>query len=317
MIEGKRALPGLRLRDRDPRLLDKARQRFGRLNRLGLHGEAPAVILLAESQLKEPDPVYGLALKSTWDFLNKIASPIEPAATGQPTAGKRRRKSVQETQRWVVDFGVNALERQLPSGDELLEMLAPVSDAPVLLPAHLDLLCQTSPTPHPEPDLTPFLHGKGRGQPEVSVVWRCDLDPHRPEDWPEIVSLTRPVAGEMLPVPLFRLRQWLRDHASADSTGDVEGLTPETDNPPARIDASPFLLWRGRDRSEVLTDPERIPPGAVVVLPVPDNPADAESLGQTLRMQGFGKDCLDIWELATLQSGRPAALRLNRTVLAP
>lgn len=302
--------------------LDALRQRFGRLARLGLDQgqDAPAIILTAKSCLQESgedrDPVYGQALKNTWDFLDRIATPIEPAPTDQPATGKRRRKSAQAPQRRIVDFGVKALDRQLPSGDELLKRLAPTSDAPVLLPAHLDLLCQTAPAPHPEPDLTPFLHGKGRGQPEVNVVWRCDLDPRRAEDWPEIVSLTRPVAGEMLPVPLFRLRQWLRDHTSADSTGDVEGSAPEADTAAGGGSATPFLLWRGRDRSEVLTDPARIPPGAVVVLPVPAEPADAEALGQALREQGFGTERLDFWELAWRAAGRPPALRVQRAVLA-
>ncbi len=282
--------------------LDALRQRFGRLNRLGLSGDAPAVILAAETQLQQPDPIYGSALKATWEFLQSQAI---------------SERSESGTQSTCLDFGVNNLTPRLPTSEELRPLLAPAPDAPILLPAHLDLLCQTTPIPHPEPDLAPFLHGKGRGQPEVSVVWRCDLDPSRLEDWPEIVSLTRPVAGEMLPVPLFRLRQWLRDHTGADPTGDVESSAPETDTPAVRATATPFLLWRGRDRSEVLTDPERIPPGAVVVLPIPADLAAADALGQTLREQGFGRERLDLWELAWQAAGRPPALRLHRATLAP
>ena len=282
--------------------LDALRQRFGRLNRLGLPGDAPALIAVAQSQIKDPDPIYGDALKATWEFLQSRAT------------GERSEKG-KETRR--VDFGIHALTPLLPVGNDRLPLLAPAPDAPILLPAHLDLLCQTSPSPHPEPDLAPFLHGKGRGQPEVRVVWRCDLDPQRPEDWPEILSLCRPVVGEMLPMPLFRLRQWMRDRASADPTGDVESSPTDPDSPPARSTATPFLIWRGRERSEVHTDPARIPPGAVVILSAPANPTDADALGQALREQGLGADRLDLWELAWQKTGRPASLRLHHACLAP
>ncbi len=282
--------------------LDALRQRFGRLNRLGLPGDAPALIAVARSQLKDPDPIYGDALKATWEFLQSRAT-AERSAKGK------------ETRR--VDFGIHALTPLLPVGNDRLPLLAPAPDAPILLPAHLDLLCQTSPSPHPDPDIAPFLHGKGRGQPEARVVWRCDLDPQRPEDWPEILSLCRPVVGEMLPVPLFRLRQWMRDRASADLTGDVQSSAPATDTPPVRAAATPFLLWRGREHSEVLTDPARIPPGAVVILSVPASPVEADALGQALREQALGPGRFDLWELAWQQTGRPASLRLHRASLAP
>jgi CRISPR-associated endonuclease Cas3-HD len=148
--------------------LDALRQRFGRLDRLGDQRESPAVILTADSLLKEPDPIYGEALKNTWDFLQRVAA-VENSGTRRETK--------------VVDFGVNALALKPPASDEVRSLLAPSPDAPMLLPAHLDLLCQTAPPPHPNPDLGPFLHGKGRGVPEVRVVWRCDLAELPPKQW--------------------------------------------------------------------------------------------------------------------------------------
>jgi CRISPR-associated endonuclease/helicase Cas3 len=298
--------------------LDALRQRFGRLDRLGEFdkqrrsmnrpSEITAKVFVAASSLEESDPIYGPALKATWDFLSAPV-PQEPAAVSPRKTGKEQR---------IVDFGVNALTPLLPAGDELLPFLAPAPDAPVLLPAHLDLLCQTAPRPHPEPDLAPFLHGKGRGQAEVRIVWRCDLDPEQPDDWPEIVSLSRPVAGEMLPVPLYRLQQWLRNRAPADPTGDVESAAGEADEARgAAFAARHFLLWRGRDQSSVRTNPDDITPGSVVVLPAPEDPAEAETLGQALRQQGFGRDQLDLWEVAWQQTGRPPTLRLHRACLAP
>jgi CRISPR-associated endonuclease/helicase Cas3 len=282
--------------------LDALRQRFGRLDRLGNYKNSPAVILVAESGLGEEDPIYGPALAAAWEYLWSIAA-VE-------RVNKKR-----ETR--TVDFGVNALQEQLPGGEDLRKLLAPAPHAPVLLPAHIDLLCQTSPIPHPDPDVGLFLHGKGRSTAEVRVVWRCDLDPQRTGHWVEIVSLCRPVAGEMLSVPLWRLRQWLRDRKSPDTSGDVEGNPAEIrdQTSPSETAGQAFLIWRGRDRSEVTYDPNQIRPDDIVVLPSPTTRAEAETLGQVLGWQGLGSDSLDLWEIAWNQTGRPPMLRLHRACL--
>jgi CRISPR-associated endonuclease/helicase Cas3 len=278
--------------------VDALRQRFGRLDRLGTYSQSPGVILVADSQLKEPDPIYGEAIKSTWECLQSIAT-VESAGTKNETR--------------IVDFGVSAIGPLLPTGEDVKPLLAPAPNAPILLPAHLDLFCQTA--PHPAPDLYQFLHGKGRAVPEVRVVWRCDLVSLPPERWLEVVSLCRPVTGEMLSVPLHRFRQWLRNRNSADLTGDVESATHETDEErPRQLEATQFLVWRGRDRSEISSDPDKIRPDSVVVLPVPF-PSEAATLGQTLRERGFGRLQLDLWELAWQSAGRPTMLRVNRACL--
>jgi CRISPR-associated endonuclease/helicase Cas3 len=285
--------------------LDALRQRFGRLARLGNPENAEAIILAAEDTLKAPDPIYGEALKKTWEFLQEKAT-VETR--------KEARKTIEQR---TIDFGFESLRSLLPPDQEMLPLLAPTADAPILLPAHLDLLCQTSPIPHPDPDVGLFLHGKGRGAAEARVVWRCDLDPQRTGQWVEIVSLCRPVAGEMLSVPLWRLRQWLRDRQSADPSGDVEGNPAETgeDTIPPSSHAPAFLIWRGRDRSKVTRDPDRIGLDDIVVLPSPTTRAEAETLGQVLGWQGVGPENLDLWEVAWNQTGRPPILRLHRTCL--
>lgn len=286
--------------------LDALRQRFGRLARLGTPETADAFIFAAESTLKQSDPIYGDALKATWEFLWNNATPI-PNAQRRIASEKR-----------VIDFGFEALRRRLPADvAELRPLLAPAADAPVLLPAHVDLLSQTAPCPHPDPDVSLFLHGKGRTTAEVRVVWRCDLDPRHTDQWAEIVSLCRPVAGEMLSVPLWRLRQWLQDRKSADLAGDVEGGPVDIGEETASGETAggAFLIWRGRDHSEVLRDPNRITPDSVVVLPTPDELTEAEALGQVLGWQGVGPYNLDLWEVAWKQTGRPRALRVHRACL--
>ena len=291
--------------------LDALRQRFGRLNRLGAPIDAKAIIFAAESALKDSDPIYGYALRATWEFLwnpppNGIAN-IENADT------KPERRS--------VDFGFEALRALMPLPGELCPLLAPTSDAPILLPAHLDLLCQTSPRPYPDPDIGIFLHGKGRNAAEVRVAFRCDLDPKRPQDWPEVVSLCRPLAGEMFSVPLRRFREWLENHDSLDTSGDIEGENNDAEsNQTMRPYQTKFLLCRGREKSKVSSNPADIFPDSVVILPAPsdkDGVAEVLKLGQALCEQGFGSQKVDLWELALQQAGKAPAFRIHRECLAP
>jgi len=291
--------------------LDALRQRFGRLARLGGPETSHASIFAAESAMKESDPIYGDALKVTWEFLLKNAM-SESRAEGKKMVEKQ-----------VINFGFEKLREILPppNSEDLRAMLAPAPNAPILLPAHLDLLCQTAPRPHPDPNIGVFLHGKGRTAAEVRVAFRCDFDPERPQDWPEIASLCPPIAGEMLSVPLNRFRRWLQNHASTDSGGDVEGEGDETEaSQTHRTRGTKFLLCRGRDKSNVSIDPAEVFPDSVILLPAPRDEqglAEVRELGQLLCEQGCGAEKVDVWELAQQRAGRAPALRVNRAVLAP
>jgi CRISPR-associated endonuclease/helicase Cas3 len=288
--------------------LDALRQRFGRLNRLGNQGESPAVILIRMQDTKKPeegdhDPIYGNAIYETWKWLNEPGH-CEASIT--------------------VNFGIaemNARVNSLRENDEerFKGLLAPTPDAPILLPAHLDLLCQTSPRPVPEPDVSLFLHGKDRGRPDVRVVVRADL----PETanigeagWIETLSLVPPTSPEMLTVPLYQLRRWLVEGPlDNDPGGDVEG-TREAADGVTQSAHIPFLLWRGRDRSKITRDPNRIRPNDVVVLQLTCR--GLEGLGQTIEEpEGLGKGRLDFAEHALRQARGRVMLRLQGDVLAP
>jgi CRISPR-associated endonuclease/helicase Cas3 len=237
--------------------LDALRQRFGRLNRMASPGEAPAAILVCDRDTKEgqSDPIYGTAISHCWRLL------VDKATS---SAGGNDGKS--------VDFGIDALNSMLSDVDDLSPCLAPHPDAPVLLPAHLDLLCQTAPGPAVEPDIGLFLHGKKQSPPEARVVWRADLDANNAKTWKEAVVLCPPVSGEMLAVPLYRLRAWLANKEARDEgASDVEGAGPDDGGADSNEDTGecgrPFLIWRGRDRSKVTKRPREITPNDVVVVP--------------------------------------------------
>lgn len=278
--------------------LDALRQRFGRLARMGADVPARAAILARDRDVsgKDSDPIYGTALLETWTLLNKRAA--GDGGEGQPGG--------------TIDFGVEALDAALLDLDDPSAYSAPHADAPVLLPAHLDLLCQTSPGPHPEPDVQALLHGKERGAPEAQVVWRADLSDEAQETWVETVALCRPVSGEMLSVPLHRLRAWLRNRHGGEDAPDLEGLDGAGSEEAKRSAGRPFLLWRGRRRSEVSGDPDRIRPGDVVVVPASYG---LEGFGQKVTHRALGKQEVDLWEPAWEEARRPPALRLHRDVL--
>jgi CRISPR-associated endonuclease/helicase Cas3 len=274
--------------------LDALRQRFGRLARKGAEETAPATIIVRESEVEavQPDPIYGEAISKTWKWLCDNA-----ASDGE---GKS-----------VIDFGVEALGEKLRDIEDLSDYLAPTADAPILLPAHLDLLCETSPTPRPEPDVSLYLHGK-HGPPEIRVVWRCDLSPDNLRAWIETVALCPPASGEMLSVPLWRLRNWLAQSVTPDDSADIEGVSVDAEETSPSL--RPCLLWRGRDRSKVANRAADIAPGEVVIVPAAYG---IGGLGQSAPSQAVGAESLDLWEPARMNSGRPAAVRLHRAVLAP
>ncbi|MCS6915598.1 MAG: type I-U CRISPR-associated helicase/endonuclease Cas3 [Myxococcales bacterium] len=273
--------------------LDALRQRFGRLDRMGQAGTSPAIILIrdrdADPERANPDPVYGTALARTWELLTKKADQAQ-----------------------TIDFGIEALRETLADVDDVASYFAPAEQAPMLLPAHLDLLCQTAPLPHPEPDVQPYLHGIGRGEPEVQLVWRADLgEDSDSQAWIKIVSLCRPITGEMLSVPLRRLRSWLAGTGGPEAAADIEGAADGSDEPDPKS-FRPCLAWRGR-QSKIITAAKDIEPGDVVVVPASYGLA---GLAQSSGLAGLGPEQMDLWERAMMAAGRPAAVRLHRQVLA-
>lgn len=282
--------------------LDALRQRFGRLNRLGTIESAPAILLTRDQDIKAnaEDFIYGTALRECWNLLQGLCETHKN--------GKREQK--------IINFGIASLDELLQTVDDLAPLLAPAPDAPLLLPSHVDLLCQTSPRPQVEPDIQLYLHGMDHGAPEVRVVWRADLDEKDTENWLETIALCPPNSAETVTVPLYQFRQWITDGAQVDDSGDVEGARHS--EPQVREQMRPALRWRGRERSKerslVCSRASQISPNELVVLPAAYG---MEGLGQSAPKQTMGQAQLDIWEPSHARSGKPVALRLHREVLKP
>lgn len=255
--------------------LDSLRQRFGRLDRLGQLGTTPAAIV-ARAELSDPgkdaksDPIYGSAMAATWAWLR------ENAVEGR------------------LDMGVGALEPILPHpGPEMAALCAPSPQAPILFPAYLDLWVQTSPAPSPSPEVGTFLHGPSRGEPEVSLVWRADLEGIPTGLWPEVVSLCPPAAAECLPIRLSTARRWLALEESPEEH-DLEG-TPTLEEGPNSGRLRPALRWRGPEDSAVVSAAPDLRAGDTLVIPAsyggcdvfgwdPDSKEPVEDLGDPVHL---------------------------------
>lgn len=280
--------------------LDALRQRFGRLNRLGESPRARGVIIATEEdtvpldkldEAKPLDPIYGNALVRTWHWLQQRADTRDAGDDGVSSP--------------LIDFGIKALDTLCGANPraDMKDLAAPAPDAPVLMPAHVDLLCQTSPRPIPDPDVAAYLHGPNRDSPEVRVCWRADLDLSdlRSEEaerrWTETIDLCPPSTAECLAVPLHLFRNWLSGKKHVlDESGDVlgEAVEPVDDSAGRGPFRRTVLVWRGPRRKgrasqrSCLVDAEdsrRVAPNDTVVIPVefggwktlghvPDAPAD-------------------------------------------
>lgn len=228
--------------------LDALRQRFGRLNRLGKRTACAAVIVFDKAAAKD-DPIYGEALGKAWKWINGQAK--------KPRGQKHK----------VLDFGVQALKRILPQGDELSELLSPTTWAPALMPAHVDMLAQTSPAPAVEPDIPLYLHGVDSQSEDVQLVWRADLpeiiDAQHEDQIVATVAALPPSSREAISIPVWAARALLLGRGAIEVT-DVEGGRASEDAFAGK--AKYALRWRGVERSSIVTTKE-VRPGDLLVLP--------------------------------------------------
>lgn len=239
--------------------IDALRQRFGRLNRTGRDIKARGCIVIRADQVDGDDPIYGTALAATWKWLQTVATEN------------------------TVDFGIHSMEAML-DGIDLAQLLAPRVNAPVIFPAYIDTWAQTHPAPCPDPDVSLFLHGPERGEPDVNVCWRNDLPDNADEDtWTQIVGLCPPSSPECMSVPIGVVRNWLARQSESDNErGDtLDAQTPgsqaadvksNTSTPKSkggeRRSLRSALVWRGPSKSTLVRRPGDLRPGDTLVLPV-------------------------------------------------
>jgi CRISPR-associated endonuclease/helicase Cas3 len=272
--------------------LDALRQRFGRLDRLGLRGESQAAILYRTPKEDSTDPIYGYASATTWKWLNRVVESVQ--------------------QESFVDFGVDALAAKLDGSatkpSDLSELCTPTEAGPNLLPATLDFWCQTSPRPWPDPDVSYFLHGRNADQsPDVRIVWRADLTEHNELDWAELTELMPPASAESIPVPVYAARAWLlQEEEAASEVADAEGYKAREVQQEAKKQRY-ALLWLGSAEKSKVVGADDIRPGQTLV--VPNSYGGADQFGWHGRNDGRVQD------IAELAFRRQARFRLSKEML--
>lgn len=240
--------------------LDALRQRFGRLNRSGRPIQPMAAIVAMKSDLaaRADDAVYGTALRQSWLWLAE-------------QAGKPATKAEAPT----IDFGIDALDRRLAEHPAPAAALAAKPDAPVLMPAHLDLFAATWPMPATTPDLGLFLHGPRLQPAGVNLAWRADVDAAWMDDAAKVRQLLSkaPVrSGETIELPVWTVRRWLeaaegrRMPAALSGLADIATAEPDEARSSARPRQRLVFRWTGDDRSGFIA-PDKIRPGDTIIVP--------------------------------------------------
>lgn len=294
--------------------MDALRQRFGRLNRLGDREDAEAIILATAAQTKinkdnkadNPDAIYGDSIAQTWQWMTT------KHATPKKTGGAKRKKGDASTIDFgTINFRIDSLSEMLAEAEALSSLCTPERHAPVLLPAHLDILIQTSPLPAQSPDASVFLHGYQSGPAEVTVVWRADLFEDSPETWVDVVAVQPPTTGEGCPVPFYAARSWLSQTPAKDEGGDVEGTDLGDDRLSTQGEMLRALRWRGADDTEVIEYLD-LRPGDTIV--VPSTYGGCDTFGWNWDSSSA---VVDIGDAVAHAAGKRPLLRLDTRVLHP
>lgn len=271
--------------------LDALRQRLGRLDRLGLRGDAECVIVGLDDELsKAADPVYGDAIATTWRWLSD-------GGEVQDLCSEALRVRLQETD----DAGRVGLTTRRGA-------------APTLLPGYLDLWAQTRPAPAIEPDPAPFLHGLDRGPGDVQLVWRADLSEDMP---PEAVGFALdshpPTSLEALSLPIHTARAWLARRRRLADVTDVEAAPADeaaANTGEDTLGQRAFWIWRGEE--PVVGAPERIRPGDTLVLPATTGGCDRFGWAPESK-----EPVADLGDAALYAARRWPSVRLDAHVHAP
>lgn len=236
--------------------MDALLQRFGRLNRLGaLAGGARGCIVAPAADAKRADPIYGEGLAKTREWL-----------TGLFAERAEREFALEGDGNTLPE-----LWRALPE-QKRREMTPPAPVCATLLPAHLDVLAQTSPKPEPEPEVSFFLHGRQEQAGEVHVVWRSDFGEDT-RQWAALAGQCPATVAEALPVKVWAFRAWM-DGEKPRGQSDLEGdESPGLEDGRRRnVTGREVLVWRG-EAGSVTTNSRDVVPGDTVYLPLRDWPA--------------------------------------------
>lgn len=281
-------------------------QRLGRVNRLGERGSARAVVVHAD---KLADPVYGEAAVQTWAWLTSLTAQLaHKAGRSEENLGAG------------IDASPIAL-RELAEGipgpnKDLMHGEKPY--VPLVSRTTLNAWARTSPLPHPDVPVAPYLHGLDAGEPTVFVVWRADARGDDPESWKPSVSRIPPSPDEALELPVSALRRWLSKpspeaQATAQSTDEPGTSDLESQKLDAWEEAGQqassgrrrVLRYRGADEASTVSASE-IRPGDFVIVP-----ADWGGCDRYGWCPSSSSGVIDVADFTGWRGKRTAAIRIG------
>ncbi len=233
--------------------LDCLRQRFGRLDRLGLRQESRAVIIYPTGS-----PQKGkLDRDNPWTAIQHIYDD-SPVKTKEWLSGFDGR----------IDFGTDSFQEKIDTlikgrENRMEDLLAPHRLAPVLLLPYIELWNRTSPAPDATPEPSLFLHGPDI-QADVMIVWRADIDPTDEKSANFSLSLCPPSSLETMTVPIWAAQRWLLEEEDED-VADVAGTNNESTFGPKSNLGKPVLRLGGDTWKKVSV--KDLIPGDMIVVP--------------------------------------------------
>ena len=266
--------------------IDSLRQRFGRLNRAGRNIQAYAAIIADRTDLsaRANDPVYGRAIKPAWEYLVGVAK--------------------QENGTSSVAFGIDEMDALTPPDPVAL---SEKPDAPILLPAHLDLLSQTSPVPAADPDVALYLHGPARQPDSITIVWRADIDPAwHDQDVIRLLTLVPPRSREAIELPVWSVRRWLEGRRK--SAADVADVPARENDQQEGHERRRVFRWKGEDERSQWIDHFALRPGDTIIVPARYGGVDTF---------GWNPESDDVAEDVAREAAKPFAGRRFAVRVAP
>jgi CRISPR-associated endonuclease/helicase Cas3 len=259
-------------------------QRLGRLNR---RGDRPGTAVLVHADSLQ-DRVYGSARQETWNWLTSLAEPISHRANRTLTD---LGQSI-----YASPLALSGLVGDLP---ESLQdgMRGGIPYAPFISSVTLDTWARTSPAPHPDIPVEPYLHGIGSGEPTASVIWRADVSGNDASQWRRSAERMPPNSDEAIELPISSLRRWLNASPSLDvSLSDLESQpAPEIDEKPDGVNV---LRYRGGN-SFLSVGPEQVRPGDLIVVPASRGGCDRYGWNPTSTTQ-----VIDVADLTSVRLAR-------------
>jgi CRISPR-associated endonuclease/helicase Cas3 len=240
--------------------LDALTQRLGRLDRLGRSPHHLGAVIVHATRWHDDHPLYGAQAKHTWDWLLEHTQSV--------TVRHRDVTSALASAPKTIDLSAGCLADLLRHSPGTLaeNLTSPAQLGPVLFAAHLDRWACTSPRPHPDQPVAPFLHGLHRNAATVTVAWRAGLPLDVPT-WAEELASSPLSSAEQVEVPLAAVRRFLAggDNSFSGDT-DVEGETPSPQAPRPHV-GSPRWAAALTDDGLAQITPVDLTAGMVIVLP--------------------------------------------------